>query len=173
MRYFSGSAIYRTSVLAPQTPTHRRSLARFSDVHELARIRINGHKAGTIWALPFALNVGRWLRYGQNSIEIEVTNLWPNRFIGDLQSGTTTHCTETNLRAYRAQSPLLPLAWSGISNGNSDIRGLPNLGRLISACTRMKRSPLNARQRPLRVSHHLILLIVATQSRTRGSRFIQ
>ena len=108
VRYFSGTATYRASVMAPiHQPTDEIWL-RFTDVREIARVRINGNDAGTVWAYPFALNVTHLLRSGRNSVEVEVTNLWPNRIIGDLQPGATTHYTESNIRAYKADSPLLP-----------------------------------------------------------------
>jgi (4-O-methyl)-D-glucuronate---lignin esterase len=37
-----------------------------------------------------------------------VTNLWPNRLIGDLQPSARIRYTHTNVRAYSADSPLLP-----------------------------------------------------------------
>lgn len=52
-------------------------------VHESARVRVNGHDAGIAWSVPFRLEVGRWLRAGDNRIEIDVTNLPANR-IADL-----------------------------------------------------------------------------------------
>ncbi len=48
-------------------------------VHESARVRVNGHDAGIVWAVPFRTEIGRWLRPGENRIEIEVTNLPANR----------------------------------------------------------------------------------------------
>jgi hypothetical protein len=47
------------------------------------------------------------LHTGTNTIELEVTNLWPNRIIGDLQPGVTAPITRTNIRTYTAKSPLL------------------------------------------------------------------
>ena len=49
------------------------------DVRESARVRINGNDAGTVWAVPFRLKVGKWLKPGKNRIEVEVTNLPANR----------------------------------------------------------------------------------------------
>lgn len=40
---------------------------------------INGKEAGTVWAAPFRLKVGKYLQPGKNLIEIEVTNLPANR----------------------------------------------------------------------------------------------
>ena len=49
------------------------------DVRESARVRINGQDVGTAWAVPYQLKVGKWLKPGKNTIEIEVTNLPANR----------------------------------------------------------------------------------------------
>jgi len=49
------------------------------DVRESARVRINGQDAGTLWAVPFAANVGKLLHPGKNRLEVEVTNLPANR----------------------------------------------------------------------------------------------
>lgn len=49
------------------------------DVRESARVRINGHDVGTLWALPYRCLVGRYLKAGENVLEVEVTNLPANR----------------------------------------------------------------------------------------------
>ena len=58
-------------------------LLRLGEVHESARVRVNGHEAGTAWSVPFELDITKWLAAGDNRIEIEVTNLPANR-IADL-----------------------------------------------------------------------------------------
>ena len=58
-------------------------LLDLGDVRESAVVRINGEEAGTVWAVPFTLRIGQWLRKGENTIEIDVTNLPANR-IADL-----------------------------------------------------------------------------------------
>ena len=49
------------------------------DVRESAVVRVNGQKAGTVFAVPFEINIGEWLKTGKNILEIEVTNLPANR----------------------------------------------------------------------------------------------
>lgn len=51
-------------------------------VYESARVRVNGHDAGTAWSVPFELDVTPFLAAGDNRIEIEVTNL-PANLIAD------------------------------------------------------------------------------------------
>jgi hypothetical protein len=105
IRYFSGTATYTAVV---DVPVGADAL-EFSSIREIARVRINGADAGTVWAQPYRLDdIGKFLVRGANKIEIEVTNLWPNRLIGDLQPGIRDRITATNITAYKADSPLLP-----------------------------------------------------------------
>lgn len=108
VKYFAGTATYRATVNPPAVHAGQQLLLRFTDVREIARVRINGHDAGAVWANPLQLRVDPWLHPGSNLLEIEVTNLWPNRIIGDLQPGAKQRITRTNIRSYRADSPLLP-----------------------------------------------------------------
>jgi hypothetical protein len=108
VRYFSGTATYRATVNTPTFHQGDEVLLRFKDVREIARVRVNGHDAGTLWAKPLEIRVDPWLHAGSNALEIEVTNLWPNRIIGDLQPGVHERFTRTNIGGYRQNSPLLP-----------------------------------------------------------------
>jgi len=40
---------------------------------------------GVVWKPPFQVEITQALRRGQNKLEVRVTNLWPNRLIGDEQ----------------------------------------------------------------------------------------
>lgn len=44
---------------------------------------LNGKDLGTLWMSPFKTNISSALKKGDNTLEIEVTNLWINRLIGD------------------------------------------------------------------------------------------
>jgi hypothetical protein len=107
VRYFSGTATYRTEVDVKPASTDRVYLT-LTDLHEICTVRINGQLAGTLWAMPYRLDITASLAQDRNTIEIEVTNLWPNRIIGDAQPSTTHTYTRTNIRKYKADSPLLP-----------------------------------------------------------------
>ena len=56
----------------------------------------------------FQSNVSGALNTGDNKIEINVTNLWVNRLIGDAQPGVTNKITFTTMPFYQANSKLLP-----------------------------------------------------------------
>ena len=109
IKYFSGTATYRTQLtLEPADLSENLSLD-LGDVREIAQVRINGTKLDTIlWAPPYRLSIGHLLRAGANTIEVDVTNLWPNRLIGDEQPGVTARHTFTSIHAYSKDSPLFP-----------------------------------------------------------------
>jgi hypothetical protein len=107
VRFFSGTATYTNKIVAPEARHGKRVWLQFSDVREIAQVKINGRDAGTVWAKPLMLRVDPFLKPGVNRIEIEVTNLWPNRIIGDLQPGVTERITSTNITKFKPDSHLL------------------------------------------------------------------
>jgi hypothetical protein len=46
---------------------------------ESARVLVNGQDAGIVWALPFTVKIGKFLKPGTNTLEVDVTNLPANR----------------------------------------------------------------------------------------------
>ena len=74
-------------------------------VYDLARVRLNGVDLGVVWKEPFVVDVTGALQEGVNNLEIEVTNTWHNRIIGDLQPGAE-QITYTTHKFYDAASPL-------------------------------------------------------------------
>jgi len=58
--------------------------------------------------MPDRLDVIGRLTDERNTLELEVTNLWPNLLIGDLQPTAKVQFTHTNVHDYAKDSPLLP-----------------------------------------------------------------
>ena len=48
------------------------------------------------------------VRTGDNQLEVEVVNFWPNRIIGDASLPENKRLTRTNIRTLTAKSPLMP-----------------------------------------------------------------
>jgi len=48
-------------------------------------VEINGQKVATLWVTPFKVDVTKYLKKGNNTIKISVTNTWQNAMIGDEQ----------------------------------------------------------------------------------------
>ena len=87
VKYFSGTATYtRDFDLPADLPGPRRELwLDLGAVKNLAEVSLNGKSLGILWKPPFRVNVTAAARPGRNTLEIKVTNLWPNRLIGDEQ----------------------------------------------------------------------------------------
>ena len=115
VRYFSGRATYRTTLRLAnaQVAALSSAILDLGEVHEVAVVRINGKAAGTLWKWPYAIRTDGLLHAGANTIEIDVTNLWPNRLIGDAQDPDRKHYTWTNIRKYTKGSPLSPSGMLG------------------------------------------------------------
>lgn len=86
VKYFSGTATYRKSFRTPKELLARgyRRYLELGKVAVIAEVKLNGRDLGTYWKPPFRVDVTDVLR-ADNELEIKVTNLWPNRMIGDEQ----------------------------------------------------------------------------------------
>lgn len=87
VRYFSGTATY-SRILTVPAHLHGPGYETYLDLGEvknLARVRVNGIDCGVLWKPPFRCAVTSALRPGRNLLEVEVTNLWVTRMIGDEQ----------------------------------------------------------------------------------------
>jgi len=83
LKYYSGTATYRTAFRLPHEPERHRFVLDLGDVRDLAEIRINGRVAGVLWMPPYRIDVTDIAKPGANVLEIDVTNTWNNRLIGD------------------------------------------------------------------------------------------
>jgi hypothetical protein len=109
IRCFSGTATYSTQFDLPaQLPAHASIQVDFGDVRETARVSLNGKEVGVLWKNPFTIDVTSAAVPGTNALSIQVTNLWPNRLIGDQSLPQDKRFTQTNITKFTAKSPLLP-----------------------------------------------------------------
>jgi hypothetical protein len=101
VKYFSGTATYSKDVEVPQEWLRPgvKLMLDLGKVKEIAEISVNGKPLGAIlWKPPFQADVTSALKAGTNHLEIKITNLWPNRFIGDRQTGVTKTYTFTDFK---------------------------------------------------------------------------
>jgi hypothetical protein len=81
IKHFSGTATYQTTF--DLTEKNSKLLLDLGTVQVMARVIVNGKDLGTLWKPPFQVNLGDAAQAGKNTLEVEVTNLWVNRLIGD------------------------------------------------------------------------------------------
>jgi hypothetical protein len=99
VRYFSGTAKYRTAFTLPAG--WRQAGARVElDLGRLWTIGeawLNGQPLGIAWTAPFTLDCTAAVREGVNELTVEVTNTWANRLIGDAREAGPRRTTRTNV----------------------------------------------------------------------------
>ncbi len=85
IRYFSGTATYHKDFsLTKQHLGKDYSLELdLGAVKVIAEVWVNGKNLGVLWKAPFRVNLNSAVHAGNNKLEIRITNLWPNRLIGD------------------------------------------------------------------------------------------
>jgi len=114
VRYFSGTARYTKEIILPEDAlqSDQRCIIDLGTVKNTASLRVNGRDLGCLWKPPFRMDITASLHTGRNQLEIEVTNLWPNRMIGDEQEPDDCEWGEVQTFAYvdppvRVGRPLL------------------------------------------------------------------
>ncbi|QIP12638.1 glycosyl hydrolase family 43 [Spirosoma aureum] len=85
VKHFSGTATYSQTVSFPASKlgNTKRVWLDLGRVEVIAEVRVNGKELGILWKRPYQVDVTEAMKAGANTIEIRVTNLWPNRLIGD------------------------------------------------------------------------------------------
>ncbi len=110
IRYFSGTARYGTSFQAPDDalslPSQRVVLS-LGDVKDMAKITVNGCVMPLAWKAPYECDITDAIVPGINTLEIEVTNLWPNRMIGDELEPDDLEWSEPLVYEYAPGKPIV------------------------------------------------------------------
>ena len=109
VKFFSGTATYTKTFAWPNEneKTKRELWLDLGDVQVMARVKLNGHDLGILWQPPFRVNVTDALQPGVNRLEIQVSNLWPNRMIGDAALAEKDRFTWSSWQPFNKDTPLL------------------------------------------------------------------
>jgi len=87
IKYFSGTATYsnRFEVNADTLGSGRRLFLDLGRVEVSAEVLVNGENMGILWKPPYKVDITDSVHEGENTLEVRVATLWPNRLIGDEQ----------------------------------------------------------------------------------------
>jgi hypothetical protein len=85
IRFFSGTVTYKKSfkINSKQLKNNKRVFLDLGKVKNVATVTVNQKKVALIWKPPFSADITDYCKSGENELEVIVTNLWPNRMIGD------------------------------------------------------------------------------------------
>lgn len=107
VRYFSGSATYTKTVDIGRKDRRARYVLCLGDVKHTARVSVNGRECAHLWKKPYRCDITDFIDGGDNEVEIEVTNLWPNRMIGDEQLPDDMEWSEPIRYSYAPGNPVI------------------------------------------------------------------
>ena len=116
IRFYSGTAVYekRFTLSGTVSDIPKTDIALdLGGLRELAEVKVNGRSCGIIWCPPWRVDVSSALKSGENKLQIEVVNFWPNRIIGDASLPPNQRLTRTNIRKLTATTPLEPAGLFG------------------------------------------------------------
>ena len=106
LRFFSGTAAYRTSFHLSSEQVAKGAVLDLGQVFNMAHVFVNGKDLGLLWKEPYKIDVSEALVEGDNTLEIKVTNSWGNRLIGDSALPKEKRATMTSWDFYSPDDPL-------------------------------------------------------------------
>jgi hypothetical protein len=113
IKYYSGTAIYRNAFEINNNDKPKSVTLQLDSIYNIATIKVNGIDLGTLWVKPYEMDITKAVKMGENKIEIEVTNTWHNRLIGDALLPPEKRSTWTTAPFRLKDKPLLPAGLVG------------------------------------------------------------
>ena len=85
IKYYSGSALYTKAfnIDADKLSKANEAILDLGNVNISAELTVNGNYVGIKWMKPYKFDIYEYLKAGENTIELNITNEWTNRLIGD------------------------------------------------------------------------------------------
>lgn len=84
LRHFSGTATYETELAGVEkTASGERLVLDLGEVKNFAEVSVNGRAFPVLWKPPYRVDITEAVVPGVQRLSVRVTNLWPNRLIGD------------------------------------------------------------------------------------------
>jgi len=108
LRYYSGTADYRTTFDLDESQTRGLVRLALGRVGNIAEVRVNGCDARVVWTAPWTVDLTGIAKAGQNELEVRVANLWVNRLIGDAALPPEKRFTKTNVGFFPAGEKIRP-----------------------------------------------------------------
>lgn len=105
-------------------------MLNLGDVRESARVYVNGTEAGNAWSVPFCINIGEYLKQGDNTLEIDVTNMQANRIADYERRGIKWRkFKDTNINSVTGARSFNFGEWDTVPSGLNSIVTLTPLKR--------------------------------------------
>jgi len=85
VKYFSGTIIYENQIdISNDELKDALDISlKLGQVEVAAEVFVNNRSVGVLWKYPYQIDIKEYLKVGENTIKVDVANLWVNRVIGD------------------------------------------------------------------------------------------
>lgn len=113
VKYYSGHATYKTTFRLGRKPKNGTVMLNLGTVANAATVYVNGQKCGTAWTAPYAVDITKVVKRGNNTLEITVVNTWANALQGNDLGTPPYEGIWTNGKYRRASKELLPAGLLG------------------------------------------------------------
>jgi hypothetical protein len=113
IKYYSGTAVYSKVIEWNSAYENKEVWLKIDSIFNMATIKLNGVDCGTLWTRPYQAQITKALKKGINTLEIEVSNTWANRLIGDNRVPADKRITWTTAPFRLSGKPLLPAGLVG------------------------------------------------------------
>jgi hypothetical protein len=97
IKYFSGTATYNNTFNIEKDELGKDVRIDLGEVRDVAEVFVNGKSAGIVWKKPYVTDISKMVQSGENTLKIEVVNLWINRLAGDRLSDPKDRYCKTNM----------------------------------------------------------------------------
>jgi hypothetical protein len=99
IRNFSGTACYKKEFAMPRQwfSEDKKIYLDLGNLWALGEVTLNGQTLGIVWKPPYRIEITKAAKAGQNKLEIEITNTWANRLVGDAHLPPEQRFCKTNI----------------------------------------------------------------------------
>jgi hypothetical protein len=80
---FSGKVAYKTVFSLEASQVGQSMILDLGKVDMIAEVRVNGQSLRPLWCTPYSIEIGEYVKAGENVLEIDVTSTWFNRLVFD------------------------------------------------------------------------------------------
>jgi hypothetical protein len=121
IRNFSGTATYKKSFNIPRRwlGKDKKIYLDLGNLWSLGEVTLNGWPLSILWKPPYRLEITKATRPGLNRLQIEITNTWANRLVGDTKLPPDQRFCRTNI----TYSGTPGVAWKDIPLRPSGLMG--------------------------------------------------
>ncbi|TKJ34998.1 MAG: hypothetical protein CEE38_16190 [Planctomycetes bacterium B3_Pla] len=99
IRNFSGTACYKKNFRIPQRwfGKDKKIYLDLGQLWALGEVTLNDRSLGIVWKPPYRIEITEAAKPDQNKLEVEITNTWANRLVGDAHLPSDKRFCKTNI----------------------------------------------------------------------------